>query len=393
MNVLVFDISISGHHSEYIHHLVDYLNYHPSEDFYYFLLHPDFSKTFPYIKQKATQCSNIRFVEISSEEFDYSNSGGKLVKSIRYLRVLNKYAKKLSIQHAILMHFNLFQFGLSIYFPRYTVSGILLAQFYRLDCVSLKKKMLFLRKYLQTLFYSINPKIKKIFILNDQDSVCYFNQKFRTKKFQTLPDPIPDWDLDLTIDVRKKYLIAQNRVIFLHCGSLDERKGTLDILRSIDNIDINDQKKICFLFAGRACNKDLESCLNKMINYYNNSSSVQIIWESGFIANSILKCMFDQSDCVLIPYKNSESSSGILGHAVRSGKPVIGPDRGLLGELIKANKLGYVIEHPTNIASELCKFLNRVEIFARNESFFNDHAPVIFSEKVIQSSIQLRNKK
>jgi hypothetical protein len=50
----------------------------------------------------------------------------------------------------------------------------------------------------------------------------------------------------------------------------------------------------------------------------------------------------------LIPYKNSEQSSGVLGYAAQFNIPVVGPSSGLLGKLIKKNKLGYTINDITS---------------------------------------------
>ncbi len=47
-----------------------------------------------------------------------------------------------------------------------------------------------------------------------------------------------------------------------------------------------------------------------------------------------MKSYFEQTDYFLIPYKNVESSSGILGHAIAAGKPVIATDKGLIGDFV-----------------------------------------------------------
>ena len=44
-----------------------------------------------------------------------------------------------------------------------------------------------------------------------------------------------------------------------------------------------------------------------------------------------------------MPYQFTNLSSGVLGYAAVFDKPVIGPDGGLIGNLIKENNLGVTI--------------------------------------------------
>ena len=59
-----------------------------------------------------------------------------------------------------------------------------------------------------------------------------------------------------------------------------------------------------------------------------------------FLYNFCYSC-----DCILIPYKNPNQSSGVIGYASLFQKPVIGPSQGLLGRLIKEYKLGDTIDN------------------------------------------------
>lgn len=60
MKKLFFDIQITGHHTEYINHLVDYLLINNNlNDEYFFVVHPDFSKRFSGIVAKAKQLTNV----------------------------------------------------------------------------------------------------------------------------------------------------------------------------------------------------------------------------------------------------------------------------------------------------------------------------------------------
>lgn len=66
------------------------------------------------------------------------------------------------------------------------------------------------------------------------------------------------------------------------------------------------------------------------------------------------------TDYVLVPYKNVEQSSGIIGYAAQYNKPVIGPSEGLLGELIREYRLGYTITQlsVSNLSEKMKELLN-----------------------------------
>jgi glycosyltransferase involved in cell wall biosynthesis len=376
-------MQITGHHSEYISHLIDYL-YIDGDDgqVYYFLLHPDFPNTFPAIVEKANKCSNIALFYVSKEDLEKCSGRGLIRDSLAHYRIMNRYVQKLSVQHVILLYFNTFQFALGLHKTNYTISGILFAQFYRLSVNSWKDRLRYVRKYLQTWLFVKNKRITKIFLLNDNKSVDYLNNRFHCDIFEMLPDPIPDIEPLKDFNIRKAYGIDSRKKIFLHIGSLNGRKGSLDILHSIPYIPEEVQKKICFLFAGKA-NSLFINQLMEVIRYYKQHSSVQLIFESQFIENARMKSFFDQCDCVLIPYKNAESSSGILGHAVIANKPVIGPNKGLLGELINQNNLGYTIIDIHELANKITKIVIEDKMFNRNSAFVTDRNITVFAKKIL----------
>ena len=67
-----------------------------------------------------------------------------------------------------------------------------------------------------------NPKISKIYVLNDQETVDYMNNEFKKHCFEMLPDPIPHFEPLPEFDIYKHYKINQNRKIYLHIGSLGD---------------------------------------------------------------------------------------------------------------------------------------------------------------------------
>jgi hypothetical protein len=68
MRKLLYDIQVTGHHSEYINHLVDYICDNPDEHTYIFVLHPEFPLKFKEITAKAAKAENIVWLPISWKE-------------------------------------------------------------------------------------------------------------------------------------------------------------------------------------------------------------------------------------------------------------------------------------------------------------------------------------
>src|SRR5680860_48590 len=130
--ILFFDIQITGHHSEYIGHLVDYIVKGNSSDDYYFVVHPLFHENFPGIVKKAVQGGNIYWILISEIELLKSEKTGLLRKSIWIYRIMNKYAIYYEVDHVVLLTFNTFQLALGLFRPPYTISGILFKPFSRM---------------------------------------------------------------------------------------------------------------------------------------------------------------------------------------------------------------------------------------------------------------------
>jgi len=390
MNKIIYDSTITGHHSEYISHMVDFLVSIDSNDKYFFIVNGEFSDKFPEIIKHSKGIPHIEWIFIPKDEIKKIYRSGMLLRSFVEFKLVNRYAKSLVADHVYLMYFNVFQLSLSIIKPKFTVSGILFLQFYRMSKSSLKERLKYYRKYLTTKFYASNNTITDIFILNDVNTVKYLNTEFRTSKFQMLPDPIPQLTPLKNFEIREHYRIEKNRKIFLHIGSLGERKGTFEIIDSLQYIAQDKSADICILLVGRSTNTTIDKLLRDKILLSQTGSDIKIIWDNQFVSNSMMRSLFDQSDVVLMPYKNAEASSGILGHALNSRIPVISTGTGLLRELISELKVGILLDEVS--ALSIAKAIENIdtEIFNDNTNLINfvkDHLPIRFVSKLLKIEI------
>lgn len=362
MKKLFFDIQITGHHTEYISHLIDYLEENHDVNEYYFIVHPNFSSRFPKISDKAKCIQNVALVEIENDEFSKIQNSGLLKRSFIEYRLMDRYAKKFKADHVCLLYFNTFQLAFCFFKPRYTISGILFLQFYRMSRNTWKQKLKYYRKYIITKLYTLNPKLKKIFILNDEKTPAYLNAEFNTNIFEMLPDPIPDLKPLDDFDIYSYYNIDTKSKIFLHIGALDDRKGTFEVIQSTLYLPKEKQKEVTILLVGRV-SKENECLILKNIADSTKNSNVNIVWDNQFVTNGHMKSLFDQCYAVIMPYKNAEASSGILGHAVAANKKVIATGSGLLKDLIKENNLGLLIPEvkPVLISKKILLMLSEKE--------------------------------
>lgn len=388
MKKLIFDIDITGHHSEYIGHLVDYLNEKKTDEtIYIFIVHPEFSLHFPDIVDKARQIKNVYWKQIKPKEFYMSKRFGTALSSFIEFKIVNSYAKELRVDHVYLLNFHSLKFPGMIFRPEYKISSILFHTFHRLKRESINEKILFYKRFYITKYCCKNPNLKSVFILNDKSTVGLMNKEFKSNQFKMLPDPIPTLRAIPNFNIYEYFGIKKNRKIFLHIGSLGNIKGTLEVLSSAKHINLDCQKNVTILLVGKARLLSDEALYTNRIKEINRDTEVQAIWNNNFVSNDIMKSLFDNCDAVLLPYKNTEFSSGILGHAAASGKTVIATGQGLIEELVSNYNLGMLLNEPTeiNIAKKIMEFLLNKIVFNPSNNFVRERNPKIFSEFLLSN--------
>ncbi|MGK9120867.1 glycosyltransferase [Olivibacter jilunii] len=382
--VLIVDFMITGHHSEYIDHLLTYLQQRGDARQYIFLTHPDFASTFPAIANKTAYPDGAKLETITLEEWNNFQKKNLLGKSFYGLQLVSKYAEEFNSRRVLLLYFNFFQFALLFVRPKFTISGILFLQFYRMSKKGLKNRLKYHRKYWTTKLLMLNKKIKRIYVLNDEGTVAYLNQTFKVSTFKMLPDPIPQLSPLVDFNVYQHYHIATNKQILLHIGALDERKGTFEFLRAAAYISKGIQQNLVFLLVGKGNKERLSEEIEKVEKLTN----VQIIWDNQFISNEMMKALFDQCHAVVIPYKNPEASSGILGHAAAANKMVITTGKGLLKEIVSKYGLGLLIEEvsPELIARKIDESIKGHVEVKRAREFVLNRTPRVFAEDLLRLS-------
>jgi len=355
-NILIFDHEIGGHHLEYIHHLYS-KNVDSKHKKIIFLLPPKFELLKGGFIWPKTE--NIHIFYLSSDDISSLKNKSGISKSLIISKIIKKAVNKYNIQKIFLITLmSVLPFLPFLLNKKIKVSGIIyLIYLYRW------KKSNFLSKGSDLLKYFILSKFvifDNLFLLNDQISPVIINKKFKTTKFKYLPDPINVNNHNATFDLRSELKIDKSSVIYAHFGALDERKGTLEILKAISLSNLTLKDKRFFIFAGKI-NHSIESEFYQLVEQLKTKAIIYVynqFVDSGFIAS-----LCSTSNYLLIPYKNICQSSGVLSYAASFKVPVIAPGLGLLGKLIKRNRLGYLLKDGSS---------NSIKDFLDSEDKFND---------------------
>lgn len=296
---------------------------------------------------------HISFDFIDADIVAQTNKGNLLQASYKRSKLLKEYVEKYSAVNVFLIVLMAFVPCLPFVIPKsVSVSGII----YKLYLYNWKE-LSPIAKLVEILKYKIitaNNCIQTAFTLNDSSAAATLNRLYKTKKFKFLADPYNE------TNYHPKNILADlgvgiDKTVFLHFGGLSRRKGTLKILEAIKLIPKDRQKEFVFIFAGSVYD-DIKSEFYNLLEEV--KSKAYIIVFDEFCSNELLCDLCYSCDAVLMPYSRTSQSSGALGYAAWNEKPVIGPASGLLGKLIRKNRLGKGLEEMSSqhIAASIINF-------------------------------------
>jgi len=357
MKIAIIDTAVTGHHLEYIYGLCQEII--KKSDIEHDINLYCGEKLFNYIEENSLQNLNeVSNLNIIVNELKHPEGGW-----IRQTKTAYENIKKLQGYSKLIF------LSMNVYFPALTlysffrenktaISGIYFNPFLRgkSSFKDLIRNLSF--KILIKHFESI-----KIYVLNDDEVVSKLNNRFNTDIFDSLEDPVPTFFYqDKLVDnkMRKK------NIRFLMIGSLSKRKGVMEYLSAIKKskspyqhilagkLDINIKKEVI---------QELESMQNK-------GYDIKLI--DSFLSIKEFTELIDICDVLVMPYLSKGASSGILGHASYRQKPVIGPNSGLLAEIINNQKMGVCID-PKEI-NIFCSYLSSpekiIERFSSEQAIF-----------------------
>jgi glycosyltransferase involved in cell wall biosynthesis len=370
--LMLFDLSIYGHHPVYIRYLINYWQENQLDIGLDIVVVPKFLQVHQDVVELANKNSDsqLKFVPITSAEVEtLKGTKSAVARNIRYFQewqLLCRYARLLSSSHCLMMYFDTYQLPLlfgdrppcpvsGIYFkPTFHYSNLTQTNTnWKQNLQQLREKLV-LTKLLQ------NPKLSNLFSLDNY--VIKYLEKFPNQdKVISLPDPIAPTEVTQAEvgELRNRWNIPPDKQVFLVFGALTPRKGIDRLLEAIALLAKDLDDKFCLLLIGEASSENKEQFTSKIADLQNQNPQIQIISHFEFVGESEVPIYFQLADLVLAPYQRHIGMSGILLLAAAAGKPVLSSDYGLMGAVVKQYQLGIAVDssNPSAIAEGLTQFL------------------------------------
>lgn len=400
--LMVFDLSLRGHHPIYIRHLIQYFYKINLVGHIDIVVLPQFLEEHKDVVNCAESYgqNSINFIPITQAEVELLNSRKprikRLMRNFQEWKIFSDYAKRLQATHGLLMYFDTCELPLTfgvkspcpfsgIYFrPTFHYAQELTHyQPSRQDKIQQWREQLFLSRILK------NPQLQNLFCL-DPFVVKYLNQYNSNVKAIALPDPVETLTVssEQSHKLQEKLGIEPHRKVFLLFGAITSRKGVYQLLEAIALLFPEDCKKLCLLLVGESGIKaDLETKIEKLSQL----KPVQIIRRYEFIPDEEVQTYFTMADVVLAPYQRHVGMSGILLLAAAAEKPVLSSDYGLMGEMVRRYQLGLTVDStvPDQIAQGLSQLLQadleRLYDRTRMKSFAQQNSAEAFAQIIFDN--------
>ena len=367
--LLIFDLSVRGHHPNYIQHLIEYWQIHQISKTLNVIVSPEFfNEHYDVVKLAYSgRRKDIRFVPITTEEeHNLKPRKSQFKRVFRHFQewdLFCKYAHQLQADHCLIMYFDTYQLPLAVA-PKVPCpfSGIYFRptfHYYQLDHYSPNWKdwMQAWREKIAISQILVHPKLERLFCL-DSIAVPHLNQFPGGSKVVSLPDPVKLVQPSHTIlnSCRDRLKIDPTRRVFLLFGALTNRKGIYQLLDAISILSVDLCQKLSVLLIGES---NIADQLNSKIAEICKTQPVQIIQHYKFVPESEVSAYFELCHVVLAPYQRHVGMSGILLLAAAATKPVLCSNYGLMGEIVQRYELGLTVDstQPKEIASGLNQFL------------------------------------
>lgn len=163
-----------------------------------------------------------------------------------------------------------------------------------------------------------------------------------------LPDPYERAPKLTREEARGRFGLPQDRMIFLHIGSAEPRKGLPDVIEAFTGLMARADegapgwaRRPLLLRVGS--NKRLTAAEWTGLDALVAADAARLV--ETFVPAAELMEYFAACDVVLVPYRKFRYSSGILANALGAGRPVIASDYGHIGREVRRLNAGVVFEH------------------------------------------------
>ncbi len=395
--VLLFEPRVSGHRIEYLEHLMRFVNKQNMIDKHFiYLVDKKVLKKSTEIRSILDKSKRQSIIPISSSfKEKYGSCRSSIYRSIVEWRYMRQVAETKNVDVCFVFNLDSALKGLTLYgcgAGSFEVSGILFESTYREDAGSKKLFDKFKRYVKHTCIKVVNIlcPIKDIFVMNDSHSANRYNKGIGPSNFQYIPEPIRGIKQnERKVDIREKYNIDKSDTVFLLFGVLRPNKGGVEAVRAFDHEYLENVNDITLLLMGKV-REDYKSKLYSAIRNTRKKGK-KVIIENRYIEDYEVKSAFEQSDILLCPYRRTSVSSGVIGYAAIFETPVIGPNCGLISDIINKYNLGTSVD--VNSTKELSRAIHigKEDGVSHKKStmeqYVYERKPTKFARRIVESIV------
>lgn len=403
MTTVIYDsIAKPGHNSEYIRHLIDYINANrqQTKEKYVFILHPVIISQLGNGFLSSITADSLLFIPIPEAICDQLVIPDQLYKRYKNSLVEASYINTkllfFKAERLIFMVIDVELFTIRKIRSQFLtqIAGIyfrpLPAVSYRTDLPS--------KRVIQSLKRSIKiplikylleaQKLKCVFVLEDHGLVTYLQKIIKNTRFISLPEPV---NKPISIVRHDSHLLSSlgvKQAYFLAFGVMEPRKNLLNIITAFHAFSRSyTTPAVSLLIIGKFVSADYKQEVLKLVDKLFQNQSDSVIVHDHFIDDIARDLVIAESKAVLLPYLDFQGSSGLLGHAALHNKPAIVGSLGLVSELVNTYQLGIPV-NPADV-NQIKLAMRQALTFRLNDElrtlFLHKRTPTAFSALLLNS--------
>ena len=327
--LMLFDLSIYGHHPCYIQHFINYWSQQELPGSLDIVVSQKFLQEHSDVVKQSAELKreDINFIAISQEEEarlkPRNSTINRNILAFQEWKLFCKYADLLKTTQGLIMYLDPYLLPLALGMqPPCSFSGIYFRPTFHYPSFSnyipsWKNSLQQLREKFILNQVLRNPQLKTLFCL-DPFAVKHINNFESEARRIHLPDPVMlqtknEYQLN---NLRERLGIKSSKKVFLLLGALNGRKGIYQLLEAIQLLPSALCEQMCLVFVGEANPKDKALIKSKVAGM-----------------------------------------SGILLLAAAANKPVLSSNYGLMGEMVQRYQLGVAID--STVPKEIAQGLQR----------------------------------
>ncbi len=142
-------------------------------------------------------------------------------------------------------------------------------------------------------------------------------------------------------ECRRILNISDDDIVISFLGAIRMGKGIIEFLNVAKNM--KDKQKVKFILAGKIIDKKHRNYINEHIASAKRLLGERLIMNISYIPENEMQIYFNSSDFLLIPHKNSYTTSGIIVLSYAYKKPVITSNAGGNPFYVVHNETGMLV--------------------------------------------------